>query len=374
MPETMQAAVYHGARDIRLREVAIPTRNAGEALVRVLRSGLCGTDAAEWTAGPRIFPVHRRHPHSRHLGPIIPGHEFLGEITEVDSDGELRVGDLVASGAGIWCGDCPRCREGRTNRCAHYRTLGLDLNGGMAEYVAVPVRTLRPLPAGLSLDHAALAQPLAVGIHAARRAGTRPGDQVVIIGAGAIGSFVLAGLRHLGVHDITVVDFPGTRLERARRLGATRTLAPATTLSTDVRDALGGRKPEVVIEASGAPGQLSAALDMVADGGRVEAVGIPKQAPTVDLHSMIFREITLDTTLAHICDTDLPAALDILATTPELGNEFARAPIALADLGRALDRLAAGEVDGKILIDPGRRTQAHPRPLSAPIGQSNRKP
>ncbi|MGV9970221.1 zinc-dependent alcohol dehydrogenase [Nocardia beijingensis] len=356
MPSTMQAAVYHGARDIRLRHVAIPTPGATEALVRVLRSGICGTDAAEWTAGPKIFPVHHRHPHSRHLGPIIPGHEFVGEIVEIDTGTDLAPGTLVASGAGIWCGTCRRCHEGRTNRCARYRTLGLDLDGGMAEYVAVPVRTLRRLPPGLPLDHAALAQPLAVGIHAARRAGARDGDHVVVIGAGAIGSFVLAGLKHLGDYDITVIDFPGTRLERARRLGAAGTLAPSATLSADIRDALGGRKPDVVIEASGAQGQLSAALDMVADGGRVQAVGIPKQHPTLDLHSMIFREITLDTTLAHVCDTDLPAALDILTATPELGNEFARPPIALAELGEALDQLATGRIEGKILIDPGHRT------------------
>ncbi|MFD5177624.1 zinc-binding dehydrogenase [Nocardia sp. NPDC058379] len=353
MPSTMRAAVYYGPRDIRLEEVGIPVPGEGEALVRVLRSGICGTDAAEWTAGPKTFPVQRRHPHSGHLGPLIPGHEFVGEIVDADPRSELPAGTLVASGAGVWCGDCGRCREGRTNQCARYRTLGLNVHGGMAEYVAVPSKTLRPLPAGLPLDHAGLAQPLAVGIHAARRAGARDGDRVVVIGAGAIGSFVLAGLRDLGDVDITVVDFPGHRLDRAMRLGADRTLTPSPTLGSDVVDALGGRKPDVVIEASGAPGQLAAALDMVVDGGRVQAVGIPKEHPALDLHSMIFREITLDTTLAHVCETDLPAALRILAERPVLGTEFAEAPVGLAQLAAALDRLATGRVEGKILIDPG---------------------
>ncbi|MFE7802748.1 zinc-binding dehydrogenase [Nocardia sp. NPDC057440] len=222
----------------------------------------------------------------------------------------------------------------------------------MAEFVAVPTKTLRPLPAGLPLDLAGLAQPLAVGIHADRRSGAHEGDRVVIIGAGAIGSFVLAGLRHLGDFDITVIDFPGSRLERATRLGADRTLTPSQSLGADVTDAL-GRKPDVVIEASGAPGQLTAALDMVVDGGRVHAVGIPKEKPALDLHSMVFREITLDTTLAHVCDTDLPAALHILAADPVLGIEFAETPVGLAHLGPSLDRLAAGQVDRKILVDPG---------------------
>ncbi|MGV9822618.1 zinc-dependent alcohol dehydrogenase [Nocardia xishanensis] len=349
----MQAAVYYGARDIRLEEVGVPAPGDGEALVQVLRSGICGTDASEWVAGPKIFPVRRRHPHSGHLGPIIPGHEFVGEVVEAAPDSDLAPGMLVASGAGIWCGMCRRCREGRTNQCAQYKTLGLNVNGGMAEYVAVPTRTLRRLPAGLPLDHAGLAQPLAVGIHAARRACARDGNHVVVIGAGAIGSFVLAGLKHLGDFDITVIDFPGSRLERAARLGADRTLTPSHTIGVDVADALGGRKPDVVIEASGAPGQLAAALDMVVDGGRVQAVGIPKEKPALDLHSMIFREITLDTTLAHVCDTDLPAALEILSADPLLGSEFTDTPVRLADLCACLDHLAAGRVEHKILIDPG---------------------
>ncbi|MFE5286778.1 zinc-binding dehydrogenase [Nocardia sp. NPDC056611] len=357
MPPTMKAAVYHGARDIRLEEVAVPTPAAGETLVRVLRSGICGTDASEWINGPKVFPVERRHSHSRHLGPIIPGHEFVGEIVTADPDSGLAVGDLVASGAGVWCGTCRRCREGRTNQCVRYKTLGLNLNGGMAEFVSVPSMTLCPLPAGLPLDHAGLAQPLAVGIHAARRAGARDGDSVVVIGAGAIGSFVLAGLSHLGDFDITVIDFPGGRLDRAARLGAARCLSPSRSLVDDVRDALGGRKPDVVIEASGAAGQLARALELVTDGGRVQAVGIPKGSPEIDIHAMVFREITLETTLAHVCDTDLPAALRILADSP-LGGEFSRAPVGLDHLSASLDDLAAGRVEGKILIDPSQEALA----------------
>ncbi|WP_280243907.1 zinc-dependent alcohol dehydrogenase [Nocardia abscessus] len=347
----MQAALYYGAGDIRVEQVDIPQPGEGEALVRVLRSGICGTDASEWRAGPKTFPVHRRHPHSGHLGPLIPGHEFIGEIVEADPVHDLPVGTLVASGAGVWCGTCRRCREGRTNQCARYKTLGLNVHGGMAEYVAVPTKTLHPLPSGLSLDHAGLAQPLAVGIHAARRAGTRTGDHVVIIGAGAIGSFVLAGLRHVGDSHITVIDFPGNRLERATRIGADHTLTPSPSLADDLQATLGGARPDVVIEASGAPGQLALALDLVVDGGRVLAVGIPKQKPVLDLHSMIFREVTLDTSLAHICDSDLPAALQILAHS-RIGYEFATAPAGLNLLAASLEQLAGGQVEAKVLIDP----------------------
>ncbi|SIJ30624.1 theronine dehydrogenase-like Zn-dependent dehydrogenase [Mycobacteroides abscessus subsp. bolletii] len=351
MAATMTAAVYYGPHDIRIENVPVPTPIDDQVLVRVLRSGICGTDATEWVAGPKTFPVTHRHPNSGHLGPLIPGHEFVGEVTVADSNSGFSVGDLVASGAGVWCGHCQRCLQGRTNLCLNYTTLGLNVNGGMAEYVAVPTQSLRRIPNGMALDHAGLAQPLAVGIHAARRSGARTGDRVAIIGAGAIGSFVLAGLQHLADVEVTVIDFPGPRLERAMRLGAAHTLVPTQNITSDVMAALDGHRPDVVIEASGAPGQLPTAIEMVADGGRVLAVGIPKTKPEIDVHSLVFREITIDSTLAHVCDADLPTALDVLADG-QLGAELAERPVPLHQLGPSLDRLSSGGVDGKVLIDP----------------------
>mgnify|MGYP000859410796 CR=1 FL=1 len=175
--------------------------------------------------------------------------------------------------------------------------------------------------------------------------------KVVVIGAGAIGSFVVAGLCHLVDVEITVIDFPGPRLERAARMGAARTLVPSPAIGDEVAELFDGRRPNVVVEASGAPMQLEAAVRIVADGGRVLAVGIPKGRPEIDVGAMVFREITLDSTLAHVCDADLPTALAVLAGG-NLGDEFIASPVPLADLGQSLDRLASGQVEHKILIDP----------------------
>lgn len=350
MENSMKTAVYYGPRDIRMERAPVPEPAEGEALLRVLRSGICGTDAGEWVAGPKVFPVLHQHPNSGHVGPMIPGHEFVGEIVAVNGDDSFEPGEVVVSGAGVSCGQCDRCREGRTNLCRQYKTLGLNMNGGMAEYVAVPTRTLAVVPQGVSADHAALAQPLAVGIHAARRSQAKSGDNVVIIGAGAIGSFVLAGLLHLEPVNVAVIDFPGPKLDRARKLGAQYCLEPHDGLAQQVIEIFGG-KPDVVIEASGAPGQLAFSLGLVRDGGRVLGVGIPKKAVEIDMHSMVFREISLDTTLAHVFKDDIPAALEILAEGV-LGEELAEDPVPLSQLGEALDRLASGSVEGKVLIDP----------------------
>jgi (R,R)-butanediol dehydrogenase/meso-butanediol dehydrogenase/diacetyl reductase len=351
----MRAAVYHGRQDVRIEEVPIPVPAAGEVLLAVRRNGICGSDATEWVAGPKMVPLTRRHPGSGHLGPMVIGHEFVGEVVDAPAGAPFATGDVVAAGAGVSCGSCDRCAEGRTNLCRRYYTLGLNAPGGLAEYVAAPASMLRPVPAGIPLEHAALAQPLAVGLHAARRAGVRDGDSVVVIGAGAIGSFVLAGLKSLRAADVTVADFAGDKLDRAKRLGAARTLDAREDVVAAVLDLTDGRGADVVIEASGAPGQFENALRMVADGGRVLAVGLPKQAPTVDLFGLVLREITIESTVAHVCDQDLLPALEILAQG-RLGAELLDSVIPLEDLAeRGLARLAAGEVDGKVLIDPWRR-------------------
>jgi (R,R)-butanediol dehydrogenase / meso-butanediol dehydrogenase / diacetyl reductase len=347
----MRAAVYHGDHDVRIEEVGLPGSTGDEVLLRVLRSGMCGTDATEWKAGPRTFPVARPHPVTGHVGPMILGHEFVGEVVEPDERGRLEVGDLVACGAGVWCGTCDRCLEGRTNLCRRYYTLGLNIAGGMAEYVAAPERTLVPLPEGLSLDAAGLSQPLAVGLHAARRAGVRDGDRVVLIGAGAIGSFTQTGISHLADVDLTVIDFPGPRLERASRLGATRVVAAGDDAREAVLDAVGTGGADVVIEASGASGQLDHAISLVRDGGTVLQVGLPSRPQEVDVHSLVMREITVRTTLAHVCGEDLEPALEVLATTG-LAEEMLDSVRPLEELASQLERLATGGLEGKVLFDP----------------------
>lgn len=350
--EKMKAAVYHAAGDVRIEERDVPTPVAGEALIKVLRSGMCGTDASEYKSGPKIFATQTKHPVSGHHGPMILGHEFIGEIVgDIDSASGFTTGDLVASGAGISCGTCQRCLEMRTNLCEKYVTLGLNRDGGMAEYVAVPTSTLVKIPAGLSLDAAGIAQPLAVGLHAARRAGVRDGDKVLLIGAGAIGTFVLAGLKNLFNAEVTVLDFAGNRLERAARLGADHTVDVGDNAEGDIRKIFGDSGIDVIIEASGAPGQLQFAIGLVKRGGNVLQVGLPSTKQEIDVHKIVMSEINVTTTLAHVCDHDLGPALEILGNT-SLAAELIEGVYPLSDLVNHLEALGAGKIQGKVLFDP----------------------
>ena len=350
---TMKAAVYYGAGDVRIETVDTPSPADHQVLLRVLRSGMCGTDASEFKSGPKIFATEKAHPVSGHEGPMILGHEFVGEIVEIGSKiSRYSVGDLVATGAGFSCGKCKMCKQSRTNLCETYVTSGLNRHGGMAEFAVVEETTLELIPEGLSIDLAGLAQPLAVGIHAARRAQVAPGDKVILIGAGAIGTFVLAGLKHLVQAEVTVVDFAGERLERALRLGADKTFEVSDSTEAGLRE-LFPTGADVVIEASGAPGQMQMALNLTKRGGNMLQVGLPTSKQELDIHPIVMAEKSISTTLAHICSQDLAPALEILNTT-ELGNELLESVFPLEEISQQLTELGAGRIQGKVLFDPTR--------------------
>jgi threonine dehydrogenase-like Zn-dependent dehydrogenase len=148
MNSTMRAAVYHGPGDVRVEDVRRPPDpGPGALLVRVLSAAICGTDAGEFQHGPKLIPLRSRHPHSGHVGPLVLGHEFAGQVTAVGPGvQDFAVGDRVVTGAGVSCGRCTWCLQGRTNLCASYFTVGLHVDGGLAEYATTPARICCHVP------------------------------------------------------------------------------------------------------------------------------------------------------------------------------------------------------------------------------------
>jgi (R,R)-butanediol dehydrogenase/meso-butanediol dehydrogenase/diacetyl reductase len=354
-PDLMRAAVYYGAHDVRIEQRPVPTPKPDEVLLRVTRAGICGTDASEFDHGPGMFPVQRAHPVSGHHGPMILGHEFIGEVIGVGStDVGALDGQRVATGAGVSCGACSWCRAGRTNLCARYWTLGLSADGGLAQYAAVPAATCVVIADDCDDDSAGLAQPLAVGLHAARRAQVEPSDTVVLIGAGAIGSFILCGLAGRGAARIIALDIDDDRLTGARVLGATDTV---NVREHDVVEAVaamtGGQGAHVVIEATGRPGSAQNALRCAARGGRVLLVGLPQGPQPLNLAESTLREVDMISTVAHVCSEDIPDALALL-TDGVIAMRLLDSVGPLDSLPAGLQALVDGRVRGKLLIDPQR--------------------
>jgi (R,R)-butanediol dehydrogenase / meso-butanediol dehydrogenase / diacetyl reductase len=341
----VKAAVFHGPRDVRIEDVAEPDEPAaGDVVLEVLRAAICGTDASEWDHGPILCRPG-----------VVLGHEFVGRVAAVGADvTEVGIGDRVVSGAGISCGRCAWCLRGRTNLCAEYRTLGLQVNGGLAAYVTSPASICRLVPDACDDDAAAMTQPLAVALHALSRVGLGADESVAVIGAGGIGSFVVAGASRRAVQGrVVAVDIDADRLATASALGAHETVdASGHDLADLLLELTDGVGFDVVIEASGAPHAPAAALAGARRGGRVLLVGLHGGPRELDLTSTILREVDIATTLAHVCDSDLPAALALLADGDIAAiTAGPRIPLdTLVDEG--LRPLAERRASGKILVSP----------------------
>jgi (R,R)-butanediol dehydrogenase/meso-butanediol dehydrogenase/diacetyl reductase len=348
----MRAALYHGPRDIRVEDVPPPGEpGTDDVLIDVEAVSVCGTDLSEYLHGPHMIPLSERHPASGHAGPTIIGHEFAGVVAAVGGRvTNLRVGDRVVPGAGSWCGRCARCLEGRPNLCERYFVYGLHANGGMAEQALVPRVMCHVMSDDLDWVSAAMAQPAAIALHAIARGSPAPRSSVVIIGAGGIGGFLVAAAAARDLAHLIVVDINEERLSRASKLGATTTLgASHLGLASEIR-ALTGGGADLVVEASGTPAGLSQALASVRKGGRVLLVGIQGRPVSVDLAPVVVHEIEIVTTNGHVCDVDLPAALDLLASSA-VKSVLLGDVVPLADVvPGGFEAMAAGTSDGKIVV------------------------
>lgn len=354
----MRAAVYHGPGDVRIE--TRPEPNAprdDELLLEVLRVGICGSDASEFVDGPHFIPLHHRHHASGHHGPVVLGHEFVGRILAVGPAApDFSPGQRVATGAVVWCGTCPWCREGKLNLCERYHTVGLHRDGGLAEYALAPARTCRVVPDGVADDAAAMAQPLAVALHAVRRGSIRPGEPVALIGVGGIGAFAALAIVGQGLGPLIAVDVDAARLATATSLGAKHiVLAGRADATAAIRALTGEQGAHVVIEASGTASGLETALAAVRRGGRVVLVGLQSAPRPLDLFDLCLREVEISTALAHVGELDLPEALEILAGSPALPPILLDRVIGLdALVDDGLRALAERRTRGKILIDPRR--------------------
>lgn len=351
----MLAGVFHGPRDVRVEEVPDPCPRPGEVLLKVDAASLCGTDLGEYEHGPNMIPLHQRHRSSGHLGPTILGHEFTGTV--VATGAGVAPGLLnrrVVPGAGHCCAHCPRCLEGRPNLCDDYYLFGIHAHGGMAELASVPATMCYPVPDGCDSNSAAVAQPLAVALHAVQRSGLTAGESAVVIGAGGIGAFIVAATQARDPGLLVAVDINTERIQRALSLGAHTALAPKSGehLQAAVREATGGAGADVVFEAAGRPETLNDALRLVRHGGRVQLVGIQPEPVSIDWHTIVTHEINLLTSNGHVCATNLPEALALLDRRQParhvIGHE-----IPLASLPNdGLAAMAAGTVTGKVVVTP----------------------
>ncbi|MDH2444026.1 alcohol dehydrogenase catalytic domain-containing protein [Amnibacterium sp. CER49] len=296
----MQALVVHGAGDLRLEERPLEP-STGPVVVRVAYGGICGSDL-HYVAEGRVGAFALREP-------LVLGHEVVGTV-EADPTGSAAPGTPVAIHPATADGTCAACRSGAPNVCVAGRYLGSaatlpHTQGGFAERIAVRADQLRPLPDGLPLVRAVLAEPLAVALHAITRAGGVAGRRVLVTGAGPIGLLAARAAVALGAASVTVTDLLERPLAAARALGATHAVRlPGEAVEPESAD--------VVLEASGAPAAVSAAVFAAARHGVVVQIGmVPGEARPVALAPLIAKEVALLGSFRF--DRELDDAIALLA-------------------------------------------------------------
>jgi len=349
----VRAAVYHGRRDVRIEDFPKRPLPPGQLELEVTRAAICGTDAHEFAAGPRQIPLTTRHEANARSGPLVLGHEFGGRVRAVAPGVEgFEPGDRVVCGAGISCGQCRWCREGRTNLCARYYTLGLQEHGGLAELVNAPASICLKVPDEIDDDTAALAQPQSIALHALNRGRVDREDTVAIIGLGGIGALAAAAASSREVTRIVAIDVDWRRLEVAHALGAHEAINAAeedpVAAMLELTDGVGA---DVAIELSGDSTSPPRAIRMVRRGGRVVLVGLPDEPVSLDLHELILREIEVTSSNAHVCSVDLPEALEVLRR-PEIADNVIDRVVDLDNVvEEGIQALLDGSAEGKVLVD-----------------------
>ncbi|WP_369270021.1 L-idonate 5-dehydrogenase [Streptomyces sp. R11] len=339
----MLGCVIHGPGDLRVEELPVPAPGPGQALVAVRYGGVCGSDLHYWLHGG-VGDFRLREP-------MVLGHEVVGTVVSYGSPGDSgpAAGTAVAVHPATPCGVCPECVDGRRNVCRDTRYLGSaarfpHVQGGFAAQVVVPVDQLRPLPAGLGLRRATLAEPLSVALHAVRRAGDLAGRHVLVTGAGPIGCLVVAAAKAAGAGRVTVTDLLPTALEYARIAGA-QTLVRAD----DPDDAGRPSEVDVAIEASGVAAGLDTCLRLVRRGGVVVQLGmLPAGRSPFAGNLVVSREIELRG--AFRFDTEFDGALELLAAEASFDG-LVSAVVPVREAEAAFTLAADRSSSCKVLLD-----------------------
>ncbi|MZD03640.1 alcohol dehydrogenase catalytic domain-containing protein [Streptomyces sp. SID5785] len=338
----MLGCVIHGAGDLRVDRLPTPEPGPGEVLVAVRYGGVCGSDLHYWRhGGVGDFRLKE---------PMVLGHEVVGTVAgHGPGTSAPAAGTPVAVHPATPCGNCPECRSGRRHVCRDTRYLGSaarhpHVQGGFAAALAVPAAQVRPLPPALPLPRAALAEPLAVALHAVRRAGDVAGRHVLVTGAGPIGCLVVAAARAAGAARVTVSDLLPRALEFASVAGA-----DALVRADDPAGAGWPQEVDVAVEASGVSAGLDACLHRVRRGGVVVQLGMLPPGPSPFAGNLVVsREIELRGSFRF--DTEFDTALELLARRPELAG-LVSAVLPVTEAERAFALAADRAVSCKVLLD-----------------------
>tara|TARA_B110000881_G_C18545057_1_gene500705 strand:- start:22 stop:1035 length:1014 start_codon:yes stop_codon:yes gene_type:complete len=334
----MQAMVLTAPREVSSQKVPVPNVNPDETLIRVTKSGICGTDLKIYQGG---IPVDY---------PRVLGHESVGEVV---SGGTLKPGTPIIVDPAYYCGACYNCRDGQSHLCPNGGLIGRDVEGGFADYMVAPSRNIHALPNDLKPDIAPLIQPMTTCLHAQRKAKIFPGEAVLVYGLGVTGLLHVQLAKAHGAYPIIGVTRSKWKRELAEDLGADFTFAPNENLKNSVLEITGEKGGvDLVIESVGQLSILAEAIELVRLGGRILPFGIYTQTKgELPFYNLYFKEIQVVN--ARVAKPeDYPASIDfvrrgVVDLKPLITHTFF-----INDINKALDMLDGGDSSCiKIILD-----------------------
>lgn len=346
--KTMLAAQYLGPHRIEAEEVAVPVIGDGEALLKVSACGFCGSD---------INIVAGTHPRAK--APLTLGHELSGRIEQMNaSRSTLQVGDQVTVFPLISCGYCYACTHGNPHVCRQLRLFGFDVDGGMSEYVKVPVDSLIKLPDEMSPQIGALIEPLAVTVHGVGRARLEDVNLAVVLGAGPIGLLTALVAKQRGIPNLLISDVLPSRLELAESLGL-RAVRAGEELKSMVTELSGDNGADLLFECAGHPSSAREMTTLVRSRGVIVNLSVFKNPVEIDMQAVNFKEI--DIVGSRVYERkDFLDAIDIAMRLPL--ERIISHTYQLRDVGIAFQQFVSGNVC-KALIVPSHSAQTTQQPV-----------
>lgn len=338
----MKALVYRAPRQMEFEDVAVPHPGPGEVLVRVVYSGICGSELSGYLGTNSL-----RRP------PLVFGHELSGHVAALGEGAEasgLTVGAAVTVNPLVTCGACEFCVTGRQHLCQRRLLLGASLPGSNAEFISVPATSVLPLPANMYLRDAALTEPAACAVHAVELSGARPGMSALVVGAGPIGLFILQALGAYGVTRRYVTDRNPDRLALATAMGCVAVPADDQLTAEAVREATDGRGVDLSFDAAGTAQTRGTCLLATAVGGQVMAVGLHSDLTELPVNTLVRSELSIRGVFAYPVSSFRTALHWLAERRFGLADGIVVAP--LCEGPDWYQRLVDGDPAAKVLLSP----------------------
>lgn len=357
MASTMRAVVVHGPEKYVLEEIPVPTPGPGQALVKVEAVGICASDLKCYHGAAKFWGDDHRPAWTE--TEVVPGHEFVGTIVELDEEAAARwnvaAGDRVVAEQIVPCWKCRYCLRGQYWMCAPHDMFGFKRKtpGAMAEYMVFPVEALvHKVSKDIPPAHAAFAEPLSCALHAVERAGIQFADVVVVAGCGPIGLGMIAGASAKSPAAVIALDMSDTKLALAKECGATHTVNIAQEEPDElVRSLTEGYGADVYLEGTGHPSAVAQGLRLLRKLGRFVEYSVFKDPVSVDW-SIISDDKELDVLGAHLGPHCWPAAIRLIESGRLPMDKICTHQLPLEKFQDGLDLVAAGDKSVKVSLIP----------------------